>query len=52
MYAGGKDGDSSHTHILTYSADTEEWTQVGDMKSPRADHAISAIDAGYFDTCT
>ena len=49
---GGKDADSSHTHILAYNADTEEWTKAGDMQSPRADHAVSPIEAGYEDMCS
>ena len=49
---GGKDADSPHSHILAYNADTEQWTKTGDMQSPRADHAVSPIEAGYVEMCS
>ena len=49
---GGKDADSAHTHILAYNPDNEQWTKAGDMKSPRADHAVSPIESGYVDMCS
>ena len=49
--AGGSTG-STTDEVLLYNSEEDEWTTVGHMSTPRAEHGMSLVPANIADFCS